>query len=384
MLRSTGLLAVWAGRVAAAEARASVARRAVLFSSSDGAPTSTSPSSAASTSRSARWREKKKKRNSNPDAADAAGLATLPAASGGGGGKSSSFSVATAAPPDDASAPLPGSGGPSSPDPEPIALLLRKLGLSKTLTRRSLSDRAGLLDLTTAGLRSLRSHLAITLTKKAETSFDGTEFLQGATGAFHAVHAAVAAQDWGALEEMTTPAIADAARRLTAAAAAEGLAVSLEVEPGVTAEIDNMSLLAPGRVESVAAGTRRLEDAGEEEVEVDDEEDETKKAPRRSSDEKGASSTSLESLFPELVGRHQGMHVRFSGGTVTLRLFAGRGAAATAAAAGLAAPPEEESTTVLEVVDRRARTWVFERGPFPPGLPVRDAQLAWRVLEIVP
>jgi len=350
MIRSTGALAALAGRLAAADAGATAARRllqrAALSSGPAPAPSASSTSSAA---------------------AAAADPETSPLPSGDGGDT------------------------PGSPSPEPIALLLRKLGLSKTLVKRSVADRAGLLDLVSAGLRTARAHLSVSLTRKAvETSFDGREFLEGALGAYHAVHAAAAAQDWAALEGMTTPAIADAARRLTAAAAAEGLAVSLEVDPSVRAEIDTMVLMGPALVGATASGERDPASAGNEGEEEGGGGGGEEGGAR---DDGGASAAASHASDdsddtpgwqPELVGRHQGLHVRFSGGGVTLRLAACRGAAATAAAAGLAAPPEEESTTVLEVTDRRARTWVFERGPLPPGLPVRDmsGELAWRVLAI--
>ena len=268
------------------------------------------------------------------------------------------------------------------PDEDPVFSFLRRLGVSKSLTRRSLADRAGLLDLVSAGLRGARSHLATSLTKKAiETDFDGPTFLEGAVGAYKAVHAAAAAQDWAALAQMTTPAITEAAQRLTAAAAAEGLAVSLEVEDSVHAEIDTMFLMSSRLVDRTAAGWTE-ENEENEESEEGGQQDEAGSAS--SSSDSSVGPTPSTPWTPELVGKHQGLYVRFSGGAVTLRLAAGRGAAAAAAVAGLAAPPADTGGTVLEVVDRRARTWIFERGPLPPGLPVRDTQLAWRVLAIDP
>jgi hypothetical protein len=288
------------------------------------------------------------------------------------------WSTAVGPDPDPAAGP-----SPSPPDDDSVSTLLRRLGVAKTLTRRSAADRAGLLDLLEAGVRHLRAYLSVSLTKKAiEKGFEGPAFLEGALGAYHAVHAAAAAQDWDALRAMTTPAITEAAQRLTAAAAAEGLAVSLEVEGSVQAEIDTMFLMSPGLVDRTAAGWTEDDDEGEAEV-VQAFMDRAPSSDTTTANDSGSSHRQVP-WSPELVGRHQGLYVRFSGGAVILRLAAGRGAAATAAAAGLAAPPDPDSSTVLEVTDRRVRTWVFERGPLPSGLPVRDTQLAWRVLAIDP
>ena len=64
-----------------------------------------------------------------------------------------------------------------------------------------------------------------------------------------------------------------------------------------------------------------------------------------------------------LAGKHQAMHVRYTG-HVTLT---------TTNAAG---------EPVLELIDRRPRTWLFDRGPLPPDLPARDLGLSWRLLAI--
>jgi hypothetical protein len=327
-------------------------------------------------------------------------LAGLDAAATGSGGlvaaalrSASSSAPPPPPPPPDATSPSDPStttaeAAPPPPEADPIATLLRRLGTARSCTRRSVSDAVGLFDLVSSSLRAARAGLAVSLTSRAiETDFSAPEFLEGATAAYHAVHAAVGGQAWGDLRGMVAPALADAAQGLVGAAAAEGLAVSLEVEPSVRAEIDTMTLLSADLVASIAAGGRRGAEAGAAQGEGEREEggglDGGQASPSSASASASTSGAAPPSPFnPDLSGRHQAMHVRFSGGAVTLRLAAAHGAVAAAAAAGLAKPRPPTESAVLEVTDRRARVWVFERGPLPAGLPVRDTQLPWRVLAI--